>query len=69
MLVPALSALSASVSMFASVSASAFAYCKSQSSVFTSSKELINLALCLSWLHHLLETPLYHPNIWPWQHL
>ncbi len=51
---PASSALWASASTFASASA----HCKSPPSVFTSSKELINLALCLSRLYYPLETPL-----------
>lgn len=71
MLMPALSALSTSISTsastFASISTSAYAiHYKSQPSVFTSNKELINLALYLSWLYYPIEPPLHHPSLWPW---
>lgn len=53
-----------------SISASTFVvYCKCQSSLFMLSKELINLALYLSWLHYPLHLPLYHLSLWPWQYL
>ncbi len=58
MSVSALSALSTSMS----ISTSDIHY-KSQSSIFTLNKELINLVLCLSWLHHFLHLSLYYVSL------
>lgn len=63
---PALFTLFVSVSISASTSISTleFAiYCKSQPSIFTSSKELINLVLYLSRLYHSFYYPLYYPSL------